>query len=200
MKNILGNLPTHLNSKTDWENIRTLARKGQLDQIDADIYVRHYTTLKRIALDHIQHQEGQRECVVFWGPTGTGKSHRAWQEAGMDAYPKQPCTKWWDGYQPEKHNHVVIDEFDGQIGITHLLRWFDKYPCQVEQKGGGCVLKATKIWITSNIDPREWYPQGKRAQVEALLRRLSITHLPFKYNPPPHNPWILADLLEDEEE
>lgn len=127
---------------------------------------------------------GAREVVVYWGPTGTGKSHRAWDEAGMEAYPKPPTTKWWDGYLPEKHNHVVIDEFDGQVGITHLLRWFDKYPCVVEQKGGGCCLIAKKMWITSNIDPHLWYPDGKPAQIAALMRRLKIFNLTVKYVEP----------------
>jgi len=116
----------------------------------------------------------EREVRVFWGPTGTGKSHRAWNEAGLGAYPKDPCTKFWDGYRG--HEHVVIDEFRGQIGISHVLRWFDKYPVNVEAKHGADVLCARTIWITSNLDPRDWYPDIDRATTGALMRRLQITH------------------------
>lgn len=34
-----------------------------------------------------------REVHCFWGTTGSGKSFRAWAEAGLDAYPKDPRTK-----------------------------------------------------------------------------------------------------------
>lgn len=179
----LGQLPFKRNSKTDWDAIKKAAQDGRLNDIDSDVYVRNYASLKRIALDNMAPLPGEREVVVYWGPTGTGKSHRAWEEASMLAYPKPPTTKWWDGYQPEKHQHVVIDEFDGQVGITHLLRWFDKYPCVVEQKGGGCCLIAKKIWITSNIDPQQWFPDGKPAQVAALMRRLKIVYMDKKYEP-----------------
>lgn len=114
---------------------------------------------------------------VFWGPTGTGKSHKAWAEAGLDAYPKAPTTKFWDGYQGQEN--VVIDEFFGQIEISHMLRWLDRYPVTIETKGSGTVLKATKIWITSNINPRDWYPQASAEQQAALRRRLQIVHWPL---------------------
>lgn len=41
----------------------------------------------------------ERVVQVYWGTTGTGKSHRAWAEAGITAYPKDPLSKFWDGYR-----------------------------------------------------------------------------------------------------
>ena len=41
---------------------------------------------------------------VFWGDTGSGKSHTAWEEAGVAAYSKDPTTKWWDGYSVNLFN------------------------------------------------------------------------------------------------
>lgn len=117
----------------------------------------------------------EKEVYVFWGPTGTGKSRRAWNEAGVDAYPKIPSTKFWDGYRGQEK--VVIDEFTGEIGITHMLRWLDRYPVTIENKGGGCPLNASKIWITSNINPLEWYQNVPRSQVDALIRRMNIEHI-----------------------
>lgn len=121
----------------------------------------------------------EKQVFVYWGPTGVGKSRRVWELAGLDAYPKIPTMKFWDGYKPESHENVVFEEFDGQIDITHLLRWFDRYPVLVETKGSGVVLKCKKIYITSNIDPREWYSNKPQAQVDALMRRLNITHCPI---------------------
>lgn len=165
------------NNTQDWENVRNAAKQGKLDDIEADVYIRYYGNLKRIAMDNLQPVAQEREVIVYWGPTGTGKSRRAWNEAGLDAYPKDPLSKFWDGYR--NHEHVVIDEFRGTINISHILRWFDRYPCNVEIKGSATVLKAKKIWITSNLDPREWYPTLDEPTKEALLRRLTIIHCPL---------------------
>ena len=117
----------------------------------------------------------ERKIKVFWGPTGTGKSRRAWDEAGMDSFPKDPRTKFWDGYN--NHKHVVMDEFRGDIDIAHMLRWCDRYPVIVEIKGASVILVATNIWITSNIRPEAWYPMIDAQSLEALLRRLDITEM-----------------------
>jgi hypothetical protein len=72
-----------------------------------------------------------------------------------------------------------MDEFCGDIAINHLLRWLDRYPCIIEIKGSSVVLQAKKIWITSNVDPRNWYLGEKKVnsdQIDALMRRMKIVH------------------------
>lgn len=170
----LGEKSFKRNSSTDWERIRNEARLGRLDNIDADVYIRHYSSLKRIAADHMEPVAVERQVKVFWGATGTGKSRTAWSEAGLDAYPKDPRSKFWDGYRGQLN--VVLDEFRGGIDISHILRWLNRYPVIVEIKGSSVVLKATNIWITSNLHPRDWYPDLDEETKSALLRRLTITH------------------------
>jgi len=169
-----GAKPFRRNSQVDWESVWTAAQSGDLDSIPARVRVVSYRTIRTIMSDHSRPRAMERECFVFWGATGTGKSRRAWDEAGMDAYCKDPRTKFWDGYQVEEN--VVIDEFRGGIDIAHLLRWLDRYPVRVEVKGSSRPLVATKIWITSNISPDEWYPECDLETKEALRRRLTVTH------------------------
>lgn len=164
------------NSRDDWDAVWESAKHGRFEEIPANVRVNSYNALCRIAKDHMVAEPMERTVHVYWGRTGTGKSRRAWEEAGWDAYPKIPSTKFWDGYQEQEH--VVIDEFTGQVGIEHLLRWFDRYPVTVETKGSACVFKAKRIWVTSNVDPRDWYPTAPESQKEALLRRLNIIHFP----------------------
>jgi len=166
--------PIQRNAPNDWESIWELAKQGDLLQIPAQIRVQSYRTLRAINADFAEPTGMERRCHVFWGRTGTGKSRRAWEEAGVDAYPKDPRTKFWCGYRD--HEKVVIDEFRGGIDVSHLLRWLDRYPVIVEIKGGSQVLRAIDIWITSNIDPRQWYPDLDQETLDALLRRLNITH------------------------
>lgn len=143
-----------------------------MESIPADVRVRCYNQICRIATRYARGVGVERHVYVFYGPTGTGKSQTAWQEAGPDAYPKDPRTKWWDGYVGQEH--VVIDEFRGNIDIAHVLRWFDRYPVLVENKGGTIPFRATKIWITSNLAPEAWYLDLDKMTLDALLRRLDI--------------------------
>lgn len=170
----LGDKPHRRNSKEDWQRVWELAKTGDFEQIEASLRVQHYRTFRTIRSDYAKPVGMERTCFVFWGTTGTGKSRRAWDEAGMEGYPKDPRTKWWDGYAG--HKHVVIDEFRGAIDVAHMLRWLDRYPVLVEVKGASVPLVATTIWITSNLDPRLWYPDIDEETKQALLRRLNITH------------------------
>jgi len=169
----LGDKPLKRNCPTDWDMVKSAAQSGDFDKIPSDIYVRCFANLKRIRADNLEPVAIQRTVFVYWGRTGAGKSRRAWEEAGLNAFPKDPRTKFWDGYKD--HKHVVIDEFRGGIDISHMLRWLDRYPVIIEIKGSSTVLSAEKIWITSNIHPSEWYPDLDSETKQALLRRLNIT-------------------------
>lgn len=170
----LGSKPMRRNNPTDWDAVLASAKKGDLSEVPADVTIRCYNQLRRIGYDNIRPVAMVRSCKVFWGPTGTGKSRRAWEEAGLLCYAKDPRTKWWDGYSGE--NNCVIDEFRGTIDIAHMLRWLDRYPVRVEVKGGAVPLCVGSFWITSNLDPRLWYPELDEETKAALMRRLIITH------------------------
>ena len=182
----LGRLPILRNREKDWEAIWSSAKRGAIDEIPADVRVRSYKTLRQIEKDYMEPSAMERKVKVFWGPSGLGKSRRAWYEATMRAYPKSPTSIYWDGYQG--HPNVVIDEFRGGINISHILRWFDRYPVCVECKFGACILNAQNVWITSNIHPREWYPDLDEPTMSALLRRLEITEFTDEWTPPTPEP------------
>lgn len=170
----LGHLAFKRNSPKDWDKILDSAKRGKFDEVPADVLIRCYGNLKKIHVDSLQPSEQEKIVTVFWGRTGTGKSRRAWAEAGLQAYPKDPMSKFWDGYRGQEH--VVIDEFRGAISISHILRWFDRYPTIVEVKGSSVVLNCKRIWVTSNISPEEWYPTLDQETKLALRRRLIVVH------------------------
>lgn len=122
----------------------------------------------------------------FYGAPGVGKSRRAHMEL-RDAYIKDPRTKWWNGYHLEKT--VIIDDFGPNgIDINHLLRWFDRYKCCVETKGGMVALYADTFIVTSNFHPRDIFKsvvyqcdnyvskstEEAHPQLDALLRRIVL--------------------------
>jgi hypothetical protein len=63
-----------------------------------------------------------------------------------------------------------------------LLRWFDRYPVRVEIKGSSRPSHVERVWITSNVDPRSWYPELDLSTQEALMRRLQIEEMTTPYN------------------
>ena len=75
--------------KERWKRTWDLAKSGELDEIDPDIRVRFYGTLKRIKSDHMVVPANISEMDFHWftGPTGTGKSKSA-RELYPDAYIK----------------------------------------------------------------------------------------------------------------
>jgi len=185
-----GEAPLKRNDKTDWDKVKSLAIAGNIDAVPADIFIKHYHTLKKIKLDNMVFEDKVKNVRIYWGVSGSGKSHRAREEAGPGAYIKDPCTKWWDGYRPEEHDSVIIEEFTGTINISHMLRWLDKWGSAAEAKQGGVPFKAGNIWITSNVNPVLWYPDANPEQVAALMRRCTITEFKEVYKAPvkPHPP------------
>lgn len=169
-----GTKPHRRNNPKDWAVIWEAAQRGNLEEIPEDVRFHHYRTIRTICADYSKPVGVVKTIHVYWGDPGTGKSKRAWEQAGMDAYPKDPRTKWWCGYRG--HENVVIDEFRGDIDICHMLRWMDRYPVLVEIKGSSVPLKAKQIWITSNLAPKDWYPNVDPVTLQALLRRIKVTH------------------------
>jgi hypothetical protein len=114
------------------------------------------------------------DCTVeiWWGVTGSGKSHMAFHDY-PEAYRKTIPGKWWEGYKGEQC--VVFEEFnpteDKELRLPELLKILDKYPYQVEIKGASLQLRANHFIFTTNIDPRDWY--AGHPQQAALCRRVS---------------------------
>lgn len=93
-----GMKPVQRNNKADWEEVKRNAIAGNLDKIPGDIFVKHYSNLKMIKKDYMQHvvKDDTLDARWYHGASGLGKSRKAWEEF-PDAYPKQ-VNKWWDGY------------------------------------------------------------------------------------------------------
>lgn len=116
------------------------------------------------------------EVVVLWGLTGTGKTKRAYEMASKirdeqlkPYYVKPSYNMWWPNYHGEEV--IIIDEYSGAWPIDYLLLVLDRYPLDVEVKGGNVQLKGRLFIITSNTPPQEWYLTAAQEKKDALLRR-----------------------------
>lgn len=109
---------------------------------------------------------------VYWGPTDTGKTRRSVEDAeGSIGEIASYNPLWFDSYSRQKV--LLLDEFTGQIPIETLLKILDGYTRNWQIKGGWVRGVWTKVCITSNIDPQDWYGTCPYAQRQALFRRIT---------------------------
>lgn len=159
--------------KTRFETAYALAKEGDLEEIDKDILVRYYSTLKKIKTEHQVLPEQMDVLDFHWytGPSGTGKSRKANLE-NPGAYRKN-VNKWWDGYDGQ--SCVIIEEWSPHHHVlaNHLKVWLDHYPFSAETKGGHVCIRPPRVIITSNYTVEECFPL--QADHEPLLRRLQVT-------------------------
>ena len=123
----------------------------------------------------------------FYGPTGSGKT-RAASDACPTAYWKSVGHKWWDGY--EAHEDVIIDDYRTNFcAFNELLRLFDRYPMQIEVKGGSREFVARRLYVTTPKPPRETWNLRCEEDLGQLLRRIhEVRHFPALFAPAPEIP------------
>ena len=93
------------------------------------------------------------------------------EEAGADAFLVQPDNTHSQGIMDK---NIIWDEFSGSsCDIKYLLQLTDRYPMTVRGLYTTYNFVGYKIWITSNLNPDEWYPNAHPEHKNALQRRLN---------------------------
>lgn len=106
---------------------------------------------------------GAPTIEYHWGVPGAGKSRRAHEEnPNAYCYVDNP-NGWFDGY--EGQSCVILDDFEGKMPRSLILKLLDFYPHRMPIKGGHVPIRATRFVITSNSPPTAYYD-------EAFQRRL----------------------------
>ncbi|AUM61632.1 Rep [uncultured virus] len=188
------------------------ATEGQIasDPTTFPVWAKYWKAIPRYRMLTGKQRDWPVFTQVIWGPPGVGKSRKARDLAGPEAFwVNKPAgqTVWWDGYIGQEV--IVIDEFYGWIAFDQMCRLLDRYPMSVETKGSATPMLAKKVIITSNVPPLEWYKNMAPLRLNALWRRLemplgTIEHMLVPYAPVVNVPPAVADapapqLLADEQ-
>lgn len=156
-----------------WQRAKELAQSGQLDDIDADILIRCYSTLKRIRTDYAA-KPGPQDVRCYWiyGPTGTGKSHSVETTFPLCYKKNMDDPKWFDGYQGEETVYLEdLDKYQVRWGGL-LKRLADRWPLLVNTKGSMQYIRPQRVIVTSNYNLDEiWTESGT---LDPLLRRFTV--------------------------
>lgn len=115
--------------------------------------------------------------IWYWGKSGAGKSHRAFEEAGDDYYPWVKDRGWWNGYTGQKV--VVINEFRDGISYDEMLQLVDKWPYSVRRRNREPMpFTSEKVIVTSVLKPEECFKElDQNDSIDQLLRRFEVIEL-----------------------
>lgn len=194
-------VPTKKGERSDLKRVFDLLSTGSKEHdimTNPDLFgvwARYYRAIERFELMSEPKRNWITFTQVYWGTSGCGKTRRAHYEASLKAdgtvgepyyvlRKPQGNAVYWDGYRGEKH--IIIDEFYGWVPRTQMQVLCDRYPAIIDVKCGARNFLATKIWITSNEEPKDWW---KNIGLGAMARRLegehgNVVHMTEPWAPP----------------
>lgn len=164
-------------ARTDLEDLITLVKDNKTDaelfennEVAFSKFKRYIDNARGAFFQPKRHDN--IKVFVLVGPTGTGKSHWAW-----DKFPNlyEPIVTeqgkvWWDGYS--QNDTILLDDYRGAIPYNKLLTLLDKYPKRGEIKGSSIALNFSTVIITSNNHISDWYPLLSHTDLDPLRRRI----------------------------
>ncbi len=149
-----------------------------LDPVHYHMYGRTLHKAEDIALRKKFRKE-MTTCEWLWGPTGTGKSHRAFKDFDPEThYVWKNEKEWQDGYTGQEI--VIINELRGDtLRFGKLLQLIDKWPYYLERRRREPVpFIAKHIIITSALPPEEIFVNlAEDDRLDQLYRRIVVTHV-----------------------
>lgn len=112
---------------------------------------------------------------VFWvhGATGTGKTRCCFEWANRlgDVWISSGGLRWFDGYDGQRS--AIFDDFRTKgVSFPFLLRLLDRYPMQVEFKGGFVEWTPEFIFITAPDEPSEMF-RNRNNHIPEDIRQLN---------------------------
>lgn len=139
-------------------------------------YDRFYKTCRSIVLEEEAKKMIPPEIIAIIGDAGSGKTRMIYDNHHIDDIYKitmgdgSDNSLWWDGYDGQ--DVILIDDFNNDIKLGYMLQLLDRYPMRLAVKGGFTYRCATKIYITTNLELHQWYPNCQSRHRDAIKRRI----------------------------
>lgn len=187
--------------RTDLDELATRLYEGaSVEQIRVDFpghSLRYQRQIAEASRERRKAEYGKRprpdlEVYVFWGDPGTGKTRSVYESEGFEhVFTLNTSTNgavWFDGYAGERV--LLIDDFRGWIKFNEFLKILDVYPLRIPIKGSFDYAAWTRVYITSNHDPEDWYRTESGHCYPALRRRITrVEHFSSDH------PWLPGDMF-----
>ena len=111
--------------------------------------------------------------TILWGVSGVGKTHRV-RTTFPNGYVAIPGRDPWASYLNQEV--LIFDEFNPDLWPIQMMNhYLDKWPLQLDSRYYNKVAHWTKVFIISNINPKDWYALQLPELRQAFFRRISYT-------------------------
>lgn len=152
-------------------NPDTAQHIGKFDKIRQDILESRY-----------RDQWRNLDVTYLFGPTATGKTRSVMEGHGYsNVYRVTDYGHPFDRYAQEPV--LCLDEFRSSLQVGDMLEYLDGYPLNLPARYAQRVACYETVYIISNIDIKEQYPNVQATEPEtwkAFLRRI---HRVIEYRP-----------------
>lgn len=115
------------------------------------------------------------DITYVWGVTGKGKTRGVMETYGYEnVYRVTDYGHPFDGYKGQ--DVLLLDEFRSSLTIGEMLDYLDGYPVELRARYTNKQACYTKVYIISNIDIKEQFPNIQREEPRtwsAFLRRIN---------------------------
>ncbi len=169
--------PKRWSMRQTMRNVQKSLKSGDMTLGDVEdqfggLYMLHKDKIEDYAMELKGSRRWAMEVQIFVGETGSGKSMTADLENPGAYYVPWPTGGrwWWPGYVGQEV--CIMDEFRHQIKMDVMLKMLDRYTWVLESKCRSFQFVSKKIVITTNIDPKDWYPKVSIDTKEPLARRI----------------------------
>jgi hypothetical protein len=167
--------PMQQGRRSDLDEIRTLLDGGvtvnEISESHFSKWVIYRRAFQEYVTQKLKDRSWKTQVFVLWGNTGTGKTRYCFDQIMDTPWWMPGDYQWFDGYKGQQI--VIIDDYRGEYPLALFLKLLDRYPMSVPIKGGFIKWLPKKVYITSNIPPRQWYPTEDFRSIAALERRFT---------------------------
>lgn len=114
------------------------------------------------------------DVQYIWGITGSGKTRHVMELYGYEnVYRVTDYDHPFDAYKGQ--DVIAFEEFRSSLRLDDMLKYLDGYPVEFPARYNNKVACFTKVYIITNIDIREQYPNVQKHEPmswKAFLRRI----------------------------
>lgn len=164
-----------VNKKGVWATVKEMIDQGmEVDFIlnEFPSMLVHRDKIERYAAERIKKKYTPMTCIYMFGKPGVGKTSMVYEVEGYDnVYRVVDYKNPFDQYNGE--GVIVLDDYRGQLEESFLLALMDVYPVFLPCRYRDKYRKANKIYILSNMEPRQIFGFFG-FMVEAFTRRCKM--------------------------
>lgn len=133
------------------------------------MYMKYHGGTQRLIAQLAPQRSEKPEVIWIYGPTGIGKTRFVY-DTNEDIWSISFHNGFWLGYNFQAV--ALWDDFrPSDIKFNLLLKFLDRYPFDLNIKGGSAPFTSMKIFITCHSHPEDLYA-GTGEEIRQLLRRV----------------------------